>query len=383
VARRGFTHSARTLATVTALYEAALDYRLWSVALDQLTQLTGSQASTFWALDAESRTLHPTFVSINFDRRAVDDYVGGMAALDPTVRYLLAHPEAGIVHDNLLGPADDEQTRRYLDWHERSVETRYRLVAQSDLGSGLQAGVAMHRARRAGRFDASDLRQFEIINEHLRRALAIGARLASLTAQQQLTVDLLDRNVSAVILLDARRRVVFMNRAAEALNAQSDGIRVSPKGIRLALRSEDERLQGLIAGVMTAQRSRRLVGDVMAASRPSGRPSYRIWATGMTQPPAALSVFRPAVCLLIRDPQQPIGPALPHLQALFKMTPAEARLALRLATGETLRAAAGALGITYGTARSRLTHLFRKTNTQSQGQLIRVLLTCEPGITNT
>jgi DNA-binding CsgD family transcriptional regulator len=383
VAHRGFAQSARTLATIAALYEAALNYRLWPVALDQLTRLTGSQASTFWALDAASRTLHPTFVSINFDQRAVDDYVGGMAALDPTVRYLLSHPEAGIVHDDLLGPGDDEKTRQYLDWHERSVETRYRLVAQSDLGSGLQAGVALHRARNAGRFDASDLRQFDIINEHLRRALAIGAKLASLTAQQQLTADFLDRNVSAVILLDARRRVVFMNRAAEALNAQADGIRVSPDGIGLALRSEDERLQGLIAGVMTAQRSRLSVGDVMPASRPSGRTSYRIWATGMTQLPAALSVFRPAVCLLIQDPQRPVGPALPHLQALFQMTPAEARLAIRLAEGETLRAAAEALGITYGTARSRLTQLFRKTNTQSQGQLIRVLLTCGPAVTNT
>jgi len=383
VSRRGFKHSARTLATVASLYEAAFDYRLWSVALNQLTQLTGSQASTFWALDAASRTLHPTFVSINFDRRAVDGYLGGMAALDPTVRYLLSHPKAGIVHDDLLGPGDDEETRQYLDWHERSVETRYRLVAQSDLGSGLQAGVALHRARRAGRFDANDLQQFQIINEHLRRALAIGAKLASLTAQLQLTADLLDRNVSAVILLDARRRVVFMNLAAEALNAQADGIRVSPEGIRLAIRSEDERLQGLIAGVMTAQRSRRSVGEVMRASRPSGRPAYPIWATGMTQPPAALSVFRPAVCLIIRDPQRPAGPALPHLQALFEMTPAEARLALRLVAGETLRAAAEALGITYGTARSRLTQLFRKTNTQSQGQLIRVLLTCGPGLTIT
>jgi DNA-binding CsgD family transcriptional regulator len=58
------------------------------------------------------------------------------------------------------------------------------------------------------------------------------------------------------------------------------------------------------------------------------------------------------------------------------MTQAEARLAVRLAAGETLRAAADRLGITYGTARSRLTQLFRKTNTRSQGQLIRLLLTC-------
>jgi DNA-binding CsgD family transcriptional regulator len=57
------------------------------------------------------------------------------------------------------------------------------------------------------------------------------------------------------------------------------------------------------------------------------------------------------------------------------MTRAEARLAVRLGTGQSLRAAASRLGITYGTARSRLTQLFRKTNTQSQPQLVRLLLT--------
>ena len=221
------TSSDRTLATIAALYDAALDQSLWPAALANLTQLTGSQASTFRVLDASSASLHPAFVSINFDKRAVEDYVGGMASLDPTVRYLLSDPKAAIVHDDMLGPGEDEDTRRYLNWHERSVETRYRLVAQSDLGSKLQAGVALHRARRAGRYDSTDIARFEVVNQHLRRALAIGVKLGSLVTQQRLTADLLDRNVAAIILLDAHRRVVFMNRAAEELQAGADGIRVT------------------------------------------------------------------------------------------------------------------------------------------------------------
>jgi hypothetical protein len=92
VARIGATAFDQTLATIAALYDAALDQNLWPVALAKLTQLTRSQASTFWVLDAGSGSLHPTFVSINFDQRAVDDYLSGMANLDPTVRYLLTHP---------------------------------------------------------------------------------------------------------------------------------------------------------------------------------------------------------------------------------------------------------------------------------------------------
>lgn len=130
--------SDQTIAAIAALYDAAIDDTLWPAALSQLTGLTDSQASTFWLLDAGSRSLHPTFVSINFDQRVVDDYLGGIASLDPTVRYLLDHPKATIVHDGMLERDQDDDTRKYMDWHERNVETRYRLVAQCEIGPQLR-----------------------------------------------------------------------------------------------------------------------------------------------------------------------------------------------------------------------------------------------------
>lgn len=370
----------QSVAAIAALYDAALDDALWPEALSQLTKLTDSQASTFWLLDGGSRTLHPTFVSINFDQRVVDDYVGGIASLDPTVRYLLAHPKATIVHDGMLGPGQDDDTRRYMDWHERNVETRYRLVAQSELGPNFQAGVALHRARRAGPFGPAEIEHFGLINEHLRRALAVGAKLGSLATQQQLTADLLDRSVSAIILLDANRRVVFMNRAAEELAIRRDGIRLSSDGIRLAVPQEDEHLRMLIARVTASQQSQRSLGEVARATRPSGRRPYGIWVAGVSRIPIAVTAFRPVVWLLINDPENPASPPAPHLEALFGMTPAEAKLAIRLAAGDSLQTAAQELGITYGTARTRLIQVFQKTNTKSQGQLVRLLLGCLPGV---
>src|SRR6185312_659807 len=146
-----------SFAAIAALYDAALEERLWPDALRKLTEVTGSQASSFWVLDRSSPSpLHPAFISINFDRKAVDEYVGGMASLDPTVRYLLAHPGDSIVHDGMLGNGRDEETRCYLDWHERSVETRFRLVGRCSLAAGLQAGVALHRAPEAGRYEIAD-----------------------------------------------------------------------------------------------------------------------------------------------------------------------------------------------------------------------------------
>jgi len=67
------------------------------------------------------------------------------------------------------------------------------------------------------------------------------------------------------------------------------------------------------------------------------------------------------------------------LRSHFGLTQAEARLALHLVAGETLRCAAVKLSITYETARSQLKSIFKKTRTHRQAELVIVVLTALPG----
>jgi DNA-binding CsgD family transcriptional regulator len=66
------------------------------------------------------------------------------------------------------------------------------------------------------------------------------------------------------------------------------------------------------------------------------------------------------------------------LQCHFSLTPAEARLALHLVGGETLRSAAVKLGISYETARTCLKKIFNKTGTCRQAELVIIILTALP-----
>ena len=62
------------------------------------------------------------------------------------------------------------------------------------------------------------------------------------------------------------------------------------------------------------------------------------------------------------------------LKCHFGLTPAEARLALHLVAGETIRSAAVKLSISYETARTSLKNIFRKTGTCRQAELVIVIL---------
>ena len=62
------------------------------------------------------------------------------------------------------------------------------------------------------------------------------------------------------------------------------------------------------------------------------------------------------------------------LQDKFGLTPAEARLALRLVAGDSLKNSAQALGIGYETARTTLKSIFHKTGTCRQAELVIVII---------
>lgn len=66
------------------------------------------------------------------------------------------------------------------------------------------------------------------------------------------------------------------------------------------------------------------------------------------------------------------------LIALFDLTIAEARLASALAAGLSLREAAAQCGLQFGSARTYLERVFRKTGTHGQGQLIAMLKSAQP-----
>ncbi len=361
------------LSVIEAIYDAALDETRWTAALAALTEVTGSQAATFWVLDSSHQPRLPTLITFNFEAAFIAEYQNGMVPLDPTVQYLVAHPGEPIVHDGLVITERDKDRHAYYDWHGRHSETRYRMVGQARPASLVQAGVALHRTRSVGRFEPADIQQFTLLRGHLARALTIAYRLGTLGTLHQCTTELLDRHPAAIMLLNEGRRVVYLNRHATAVDAGGDGIRIVDNRLRLLDARDDSRLQAMIARATSRDRASAASGGVMRASRPSGKHPYGIFVTPVSREYAALTTIRPAACVMITDADSRSS-LVTRLRAMFGFTEAEARLADRLAAGHDLRAAASTLGITYGTARTRLAEIFQKTNTHRQGELVSVLL---------
>jgi DNA-binding CsgD family transcriptional regulator len=372
----GMSFDERVLGVIQSIYDAAMDESRWPDTLRNLSDITGSQAATFWVLDGSAGPRLPTFTYINLDPAFIQEYLDRVVPLDPWNQYLVSHPKPPIVHDGLVITEQEKDRHPYFDWHHRYSDTRFRLIGRVSPAPGVHSGVALHRTRKAGRFDSRDIDRFSVLYGHLERALIMGIRMGSLGAIQQCTAELLDRSPTAVLLLDEHKRVVFANRSAEALRSGGDGIRFRDDRLTLSRKQDSDAFESLIGRALCPiAPTGDSPGGVLRAARPSGKRAYTIVVAPVAGKYPALSALRPAVCVLITDPEDSRPLPIDRLTEAFGLTQAEAALAALLAAGEELRSAAERLGITYGTARARLAQIFQKTDTRRQGELIQLLLT--------
>jgi DNA-binding CsgD family transcriptional regulator len=77
--------------------------------------------------------------------------------------------------------------------------------------------------------------------------------------------------------------------------------------------------------------------------------------------------------IVLVDPERRARPPEAILRTVFSLTAAEARLASRLATGESIETSAEKLGIARDTARNQLKSIFAKTGVHRQAELVAAL----------
>ena len=93
-----------------------------------------------------------------------------------------------------------------------------------------------------------------------------------------------------------------------------------------------------------------------------------------------IDVVQPRALLFITDPEQAGVVRSESLRQAFGLTRAEAGFTREILKGDGLRATASRLGISLTTARTHLAHVFDKTGTRRQAELVRLILQSQPAI---
>ncbi|RRH88816.1 helix-turn-helix transcriptional regulator [Mesorhizobium tamadayense] len=216
-----------------------------------------------------------------------------------------------------------------------------------------------------------DQRFLALLSPHLRRASLIGDLLDQARVTANLYRQSLDHLAAAVVLTGANGAILHANAAAEQMFSAQGPI-LSRNGQLQAQNPVAARaLLEAIASAAGADASLGSRGIGLPVSAP-GQPPAVAYVLPLTEG-TARAAFRLA-CAAVFVSMTSTAP-LPEavLTTLFDLTPAEARVLLRIGSGLSASKTALSLGIGENTLKTHLNRIFAKTNTRRQADLVKLV----------
>jgi len=224
-------------------------------------------------------------------------------------------------------------------------------------------------------------RRVRLVASHLDRGISL---LKSLNEQQHYADTLeavLARIRTAVLTVGPAMAIGFSNPAGEALLRRGDGLLV--KNGRLAARwhADDRNLAAALSdacgrsAILVSSIRQASAGALVSIRRDEKQSPYRASVFPLRRDHAVRGLTsKTDAVLFVDDPDDAGSPTSTDLfSRTFRLTPAEARLAVNLASGASLTETADEFGVTHNTVRAQLRAIFDKTETHRQSDLVRLL----------
>jgi DNA-binding CsgD family transcriptional regulator len=364
---------------VRSIYSAAAGRLPWQLALDELGGSVRARSVQLLGLDRHSGGILFSHCGSGTAPSAHLDYLRRWHRADPGLPLLASSDGKAWMHCHER--FDSRRVATDPFWQEYLIPNcgRYR--------SGTKIADDEHLVVLFGVHHGEDLlhpRAFDWLERfrgHLVEAMAVYRHLRAVRLEQAVAAQMLDGIAYPIVLIDAMRGILYRNLAASRALQAGDYI-VDRGGLLVCAQPKDDaeltiavQALGLPADAPTDGASpRRFLRLRRARGRPVG-----VYVSALI-PPAVSDVFAhpPAALLVFHDTEQHARLDPVVVGEMFRLTPAEARVAVRLARGQGVAEIAAETGRSVETVRSQIKSILLKTGVDRQSQLVRVLASMQP-----
>lgn len=358
---------------VAGFYRAGAGDEEWPTALKRLSTHLDLLGSQFVCVDHATGALTHSQACATLPAEGEIDYVRNFFTVDPRIPLLLARePGRWLYCQDEFPAAQSESQPFYRDLlipyggrHSASMK-----AAQTEHETVLFASLT--RLER-GRLDEAQKSALDRLSPHLVQSIGLYRRTRRLERTASVGAELIERVGRPVFVLSMDRHVEAANGAArKALETPGAPLRIA-----------GSRLHATSAAI-----ERQLTTEMMVLERGLGpRDSDRFirlegiddaWlaiSLALVDPQKTMHTFSAREAFLLtlhpREPAKAPDPWM--LQSALGLTAAEARVAVEIYGGATLREAAARIGIRESTAKTHLKSIFARQRLEKQTDLVRLI----------
>jgi DNA-binding CsgD family transcriptional regulator len=355
---------------VSAIYTSAITPENWIVAMTEIRRALDATGGALVLADETNRSIK----SASLPPEAGKAYGEYYCQLD----YVLAAVEAGPVGLVHSGPKLMEakmHSEFASDWM-RPYRLQDGLFVRLT-GGPTPASFLVAAPRRSESFDTAErVKLMSALVPHLQQALRTQNHVKEVAHCARDIGRAIDIVRYGIVIVATDSHVVHLNSAAERILKSGDGLRIRSCRVEAAGVSANVQLHGSIRGALYGEKGGSRCGNSFTCTRPSAKQPYVIHVLPFYPDGEDLPDGR--ALLVIMDPEQEPEPPSILLRRLYGMTKAEADVTLRVLRGDGLKPITEELSLSMATIKTHLQHIFDKTGTRRQAELVRLLLAISP-----
>ena len=220
----------------------------------------------------------------------------------------------------------------------------------------------------AARRRASLDRLLPLVKPFFAQWLATRKALARIQSMQQ-AIQISD---VAIMMLGDEAEIIYTNVAADRLLLAQDGLRRHGNRLACSSFSDTLRLHAAVEQFAGQRGKEKGLSPVLALAREGRRPLTFALATALPRHGALRDQVK--AIAYVFDPEEDLTAIVEPACRLYQLSHSETRLTCALVEGLSLAEAAVRLGLQEQTARSYLKHVFGKTATKRQAELVQLML---------
>ncbi|MBS4051208.1 MAG: hypothetical protein KGZ69_08395 [Methylomonas sp.] len=364
---------------VGLIYEAALEPERWQAVLLSFSDWFSAASTTLFVHDFSNHGIHienggQSLRAVRFDPDYVANYVEHFTLTNVWIENESLLQEGAVVTSSML--FDDRLllgTEFYGDWL-RPQDLFYSLGGIVAKSGTLGVKMAALRSRHKGPYTHEDLAWYARLLPHLKRACEMNQRLAGerMAFENHRAVNGINQAASGLCMLglSASGRLLYVNPRGESWLRKGDCLTLRQGMLHALDAGKDALLQAALRSVLTRRVPQHLN---LGAGNGTAHCCLTVMPAPALDKPVLAEQQVALIILVAANGQQRVATAR-QLMELFGLTAAEARFARALAQGEDVDTYANAEGLQKSTVRSHLKAAMEKTGTNSQRDLLRLVL---------
>jgi DNA-binding CsgD family transcriptional regulator len=351
---------------VDRIYESSFVPELWPGVLRDLGQIIDApqgaiyilnRAGTHWTVSPDAR---------EHAQKAVNE--GWLGRGQFAARLFGARHAGFLVEYDVFTPDELEVEPIYRDFM-RPVGLGWGAGTVFPMPTGEKIFLALNRLYERGPVERAFVQKLDELRPHLARSALMSARLQ--LERARIASETLAALGLPALVLNEQGKVLAANSLIEALTGCVQWR--SQDRVSLKDRAADQLLRDAIVTI-----------DVEGSSvrsfpvRDTGAEAMMVAHVIPIRLSARDIFVRCAAALVLTPVTLPQAPPVELVQSLFDFTPAEARVARSLASGETVEAIASAQGVSQNTIRAHVRGVLEKTGCNRQVDIVALLTAISP-----